>query len=73
MRIRHSGGFAFLLVAGLWVSCTTEHKITHVVQPVQITVDVNVQVREELNDFFGELDAASETVEYNEPENTNET
>ncbi len=75
--LRMSGrlhSIVFLLFgAGFLISCTTQHEITHKVEPVQITVDVNVQVQEELNDFFGELDAASETVEYQESEVSNES
>tara|TARA_R100000027_G_scaffold254_1_gene280 strand:+ start:9382 stop:9612 length:231 start_codon:yes stop_codon:yes gene_type:complete len=43
-------------------SCSTHHEITHRVEPVHITVEVNVQVEEQLNNFFDELDTASETI-----------
>jgi hypothetical protein len=56
------------LMAFILASCTTHHEITHKVEPVHITVDVNVQVEEQLNNFFGELDSASETVIVEEPE-----
>lgn len=33
------------------------------VKPIHITVDVNVKVEKELNDFFGDLDRKSSTIE----------
>jgi len=33
----------------------TEHRI----EPIHITLDVNLKVQRELDDFFGDLDAAS--------------
>ncbi|MBC2604373.1 hypothetical protein [Puniceicoccus vermicola] len=46
----------------LLASCTTHHEITHRVEPVHIIVDVNVQVEEQLNSFFDDLDSQSKTV-----------
>lgn len=37
------------------------------VEPIQITMDVNLRVMKELDNFFGDLDAASEAMEF-EPE-----
>lgn len=42
--------------------CKTEHKVELEVKPVQITVDVNVRVDRELENFFGSLDEAAEKV-----------
>lgn len=36
------------------------------VEPIQITMDVNLRVTRELNDFFGDLDAQSEVLQYDE-------
>ena len=33
------------------------------VKPIHITVDVNVKVEKELDDFFGDLDRKSSTIE----------
>jgi hypothetical protein len=33
------------------------------VKPIHITVDVNVKVEKELNDFFGDLDRQSSTID----------
>lgn len=33
------------------------------VKPIHITVDVNVRVEKALDDFFGDLDKKSETIE----------
>lgn len=38
------------------------------VKPIHITVDVNVKVERALEDFFGDLDKKSTTIE-NHPEN----
>lgn len=35
------------------------------VEPIQITMDVNLRVIKELDSFFGDLDAASKVMEYN--------
>lgn len=37
------------------------------VEPIQITVDVNIKVEKELQDFFGALDEKSATMKINEP------
>lgn len=40
------------------VSVKTEHKI----QPISITVDINVKVDRALDDFFGDLDAQANEI-----------
>ena len=42
----------------------TEHvvKTHHTIDPIEINVNVRVQVEEELDDFFDDLDSASTTV-----------
>ncbi len=44
------GVFAVLL------GCKTEHKVEVEVKPMQITVDVNIRIDRELDNFFGNLD-----------------
>jgi hypothetical protein len=41
----------------------------HEVKPIHITVDVNLKVQNALNDFFGDLDRKSETIEAAPPAN----
>ncbi|MBM4055658.1 MAG: YnbE family lipoprotein [Planctomycetes bacterium] len=48
----------FLIVQG----CKTEHKVEVEVKPMQITIDVNIRIDKELEDFFGNLDEAAKTL-----------
>ena len=58
----------FIAVIGMALICgsitsgcgfTINHKVTEPirVEPIHITVDVNVRVQKELNNFFDEIDA----------------
>ena len=59
-----------IIIAGLlfcFNACNTKHAIEvapietrHVVEPIHITIDINVRVDRELDDFFGDLDKAEE-------------
>jgi hypothetical protein len=40
------------------ISVKTQHKI----EPISITVDINVKVDRALDDFFGDLDAKAQTL-----------
>ena len=42
--------------------CKTEHKVEIEVKPMQITVDVNIRIDRQLEDFFGNLDEAAQKV-----------
>ncbi|MEJ2660949.1 MAG: YnbE family lipoprotein [Desulfobacteraceae bacterium] len=48
-------------------ACYTQHKVETVhkieVQPMHITIDVNVKVDKALDDFFGDLDKAEDTIQ----------
>ena len=33
------------------------------IEPIHITLDINVKVQKELDDFFGDIDAASDTMQ----------
>jgi hypothetical protein len=48
--------------------CTPTVKVKHEIQPIYITVDVNVKVEEQLNDFFDFEDGAAEESGKEEPE-----
>jgi hypothetical protein len=43
------------------MACQTSHEVKVApveVKPIHITIDVNVKVQEDLNDFFGDIDEA---------------
>ena len=51
-------------------ACNTKHSIEvapvetrHVVEPIHITIDINVKIDKELDDFFGDIDSAEEELE----------
>ena len=50
----------FVLVLLMLVGCRTRHEIdmTHEVKPIHITLDVNLKIERELDDFFADLDEA---------------
>lgn len=54
-----------LILAG----CNTTHRVETVseIKPIHITVDVNLKVDKELNNFFGDLDKNSALIDYEEP------
>lgn len=56
-----SGLMASLMISGC-VSVKTEHRI----EPIQITMDVNVRLERELEKSFGELDARSREIAANQ-------
>ena len=51
-----------LLFFAFFQGCKTEHKVEVEVKPMQITVDVNIRIDKELDDFFGSLDKAAQKV-----------
>jgi hypothetical protein len=56
--------WAFVLALFMTAGCRTRHEVdmTHEVKPIHITLDVNLKVERELDDFFGDIDQASSTV-----------
>ncbi len=59
-----------VLLSGLAGGCRTTHEIrsTHALEPVEvkpihITIDINIRIDRALDDFFGDLDQADETIE----------
>ena len=51
-----------LLLLAVW-GCSTSHKIEVApveVKPIHITIDVNVKVDKELDNFFSDIDDAAE-------------
>ncbi len=62
-------GLAALAAAGL-AGCVNVRTAPIEVKPIHITVDVNVKVERALEDFFGGLDAQSQTVTHDQPKET---
>jgi len=56
---------AMLLLQG---ACRTRHEVQMApveVKPIHITIDVNVRVQKDLEDFFGDIDKAEEKLNTN--------
>lgn len=51
---------ALVLLVGS--GCSTQHQIdmTHEIRPIHITLDINLKVDRELDNFFGDIDAAGQ-------------
>ena len=46
--------------------CSTHHEVQMApveIKPIHITIDVNVRVQKDLEDFFGDIDNAEKTLE----------
>lgn len=46
--------------------CSTRHEVQMApveIKPIHITIDVNVRVQKDLEDFFGDIDKAEKTLE----------
>ena len=58
--------YAFMAIALLFMgqACQTQHKVETVhkvqVEPMHITIQINVKVDKALDDFFGDLDEAED-------------
>jgi hypothetical protein len=49
-------------------ACSTRHEVQMApveVKPIHITIDVNVRVQKDLEDFFGDIDKAEEKLNTN--------
>ena len=67
-----------IVVTGLLLglnACNTKHSIEvapvetrHVVEPIHITIDINVKIDKELDDFFGDLDEVEENLDESDAE-----
>lgn len=57
---------SILLLPCLLAGCLTV-KTEHKIEPIHITVDVNLKIQKELDNFFADLDAASQTRDYTPP------
>lgn len=54
--------FIILSMAGLALSGCVSVKTQHKVEPIHITMDINVKVDRALDDFFGDLDAQAQEI-----------
>jgi len=57
------------LIVSMGVGCfntTHEVKTQHEIKPIHITVDVNLKVDRQLDDFFGDIDEQSSLIDYEE-------
>lgn len=54
--------FCLLIPAAVLAGCVSVETKPIEVKPIHITVDVNVKVDKALNDFFGDLDKKSSTI-----------
>ncbi|MGD9162041.1 MAG: hypothetical protein PVG39_26755 [Desulfobacteraceae bacterium] len=61
--------FIITVLLSFFNACNTKHKIevapvetSHsvVVEPIHITIDINVRIDKDLDDFFGDIDDAEE-------------
>jgi hypothetical protein len=55
-------GLVLLLAA---TGCYTRHRVdmTHEVKPIHITLDINLKIDRELDNFFGDVDQAAAKAE----------
>ncbi len=58
--------FGFLIISG----CNTSHEIEvkpietrHKIEPIHITIDINVRVEKALDDFFDDIEAEEDKIE----------
>ena len=52
----------------LLVSCKTEHEIVHKVEPIHITIDINVLVKNELKKEFSQEEKMKKSISDKEAE-----
>ena len=54
------GSLLMMLLATIMFSGCLSVKTQHEIKPIHITMDINLKVDKELDDFFGDLDEAYE-------------
>jgi outer membrane murein-binding lipoprotein Lpp len=60
--MKHAKNLLALIVAASGLTGCISVKTQHKIDPISITVDVNVKVDRALDDFFGDLDAKAQTI-----------
>ncbi len=61
-------GIAALFVPMCFFACSPTVKVKHEVQPIYITVDVNIKVQKELDSFFDFEEESDSSTEENQNE-----
>jgi hypothetical protein len=67
--------FYGLVSALLLMACSTHHEVQMApveVKPIHITIDVNVRVQKDLDDFFGDIDEAAQELHETDKEGDTE-
>ncbi|HIL68320.1 MAG TPA: hypothetical protein EYG38_00510 [Verrucomicrobia bacterium] len=57
----------FSVLSVLMTGCISVKTEPIRVEPIQITMDINLRIARELDDFFGDLDEEAELLDYDEP------
>ena len=57
-----------ILMTGVGAGCLRVKTDPVEIKPIHITVDVNLKVQKELNNFFGDIDAADPTLKSKTPD-----
>jgi cell division protein FtsX len=67
MRKQFTATVLVLMLFLFGLGCQTQHKVETVhkvqVEPMHITIDINIKVDKALDDFFGDLDAAEDQIQ----------
>lgn len=67
--LKRCGAVFISIIFWALVGCRTSHEVEVKpveIQPIHITIDVNVKVDKALEDFFGDIDAAQEELKKNQ-------
>ena len=58
-----------LFIGFIFIGCNTSHEVavkpietTHKIEPIHITIDINIRVEKALDDFFDDLEAAEDKI-----------
>jgi len=69
--VKRCGSMVVSIIFLALIGCRTSHEVELKpveIKPIHITIDINVKVDKALDDFFGDIDAAQEKLESNQPE-----
>jgi len=55
--------FLFVIVLTLGLGACLQVRTHHTIDPIEINVNVRIEVDRELDDYFGEIDARSATMQ----------
>lgn len=69
LSLKHTIAILGFALTSVFTGCvTTKHEVStqHEIKPIEITLNVNLKINRELDDFFGDLDSESELKEFTE-------